>query len=166
MEELITRAELEDMIKEDIDYDVELFGRICHALYELDIPFDELGDIYQLIYTTIVIQGEIDNGGFYQYYGNSTAEQLNELGVHYFAVISAEHTSDLLQEVFDKIMSQSETFRQEYETIGIQAAFNKANEENQEIDIDEYDEFYNRISAAEQLGKLRMDYIRAYFLEE
>lgn len=165
MEELISREELQYMINEDIDYDVELFGRICHALYELDIPFDELGDIYQLIYATIVIQGEIDNGGFYQYYGNSTAEQLNELGVHYFAVMGAEHTSDLLQEVFDKIMSQSETFRLEYETIGIQEAFNKANEQG-EINIDEYDEFYNRISAAEQLGKLRMDYTRAYFLEE
>ena len=164
MEELMTKEELKYLIGEDVDYDAALFGRICDALYERDVPFEELDDIYQLVYTTIVIQGEIENGGFYQYYESATAELLNELGIHFFGVIGAEHTSDLLQEVFDKILDQSNLFKEQYEKIGIQAAFIRANAEN-EVDIKEYDEYFNRIFAAEHIGQLRADYIKEYFFE-
>jgi hypothetical protein len=112
-----------------------------------------------MIYSTFVIEGEICNGGLYQYYGNSTAQEFNEMGIAGFKLIGAHKTADILQKVYKTIFDQSPIFREEYLKIGIQNAFNKANDDFDQIHIEEYDDQFYAAIEKDDITNLRQDYI-------
>jgi hypothetical protein len=105
-------------------------------------------------------RGEICNGGFYQYFGNSTAQSYHFLAVKAFGKIGAHKIAALLEEVLETILKQSRTFRRSYLVDGIQDAFNEANDVYQEINIDDFDSrFYRLVDEVEDLNQLREQYI-------
>jgi hypothetical protein len=161
MNQIITKNELEEMISKNIDYDYEIFQKICEVVEPTKESLQKLPKICQIIYSTTVIEGEIYNGGFYQYYGNSTAQEYNEIGIESFSLIGAPITAALLKEVFNKIVEQSPTFRSEYEESGIQNSFNKANDEMDEIRIDEYDNKFYEVFEKENIKELKLKYIKS-----
>lgn len=161
MNQIITKKELEEMISNNIDYDYEIFIKICDFIEHGKVSLLELPKMYQIIYSTCVIEGEICNGGFYQYYSNSTAQEFNEIGIECFAMIGAQKTSNLLKEVFEKIIEQSSTFKADYKIIGIQNAFNKANDKMNEIRIEEYDDKFFELLDIENFKELRLKYIKS-----
>jgi hypothetical protein len=161
MNQIITKKELEEMIFKNIDYDYEIFQKICDIAEPTKESLQKLPKIYQIIYSTTVIEGEIYNGGFYQYYGNSTAQEFNEIGIESFSMIGAQKTSALLEEVFNKIIEQSQTFKSEYQKNGIQDSFNKASDEMNEIRIEEYDNKFYEIFEKENVKELKLKYIKS-----
>src|ERR1700712_1171723 len=139
MYSIISKEEINKVIQSQDDCAYDLFLRICDVISSSATSVFQLHELYQMIYSTFVIEGEICNGGFYQYYGNSTAQEFNEMGIAGFKLIGAHKTADVLQKVYKTIFDQSPIFREEYLIVGIQEAFNKANDEFDQIHIEEYD---------------------------
>jgi Domain of unknown function (DUF4375) len=165
MESIISKEEVNSLIEAGIDYDDEIFSRICEIVDGTVSSLSKIHKLYQMIYTTCVIEGEICNGGFYQYYGNSTAQEFNAIGIECFRMIEAHKTADVLSKAYQAILQQSPIFKEEYGIIGIQDAFNKANDEYNQIDIEEYDERFFRAIEEDDLKKLRLKYIKKAALD-
>lgn len=160
MQKIISKERVIAMIESNIDYDYEIFQIGCDYVDGTRESLMKMPKIYQLIYSTTVIEGEIYNGGLYQYCGNSTAQEFNEMGIEYFKEIGAINTAKSLSEVFSSIINQSQTFRTEYMSIGIQNAFNKASDVMDEIDIEKYDDVLYGIWDKENPKELRLDFIK------
>ena len=126
MPPLISKEEISDIIKSKTDCAYEVFLRICDVSDGTLSPISRLHKLYQMVFSTFAIEGEICNGGFYQYYGNSTAQEFNVMGIDGFRLIGAHKTANVLLNVYKTILEQSPIFRMEYALIGIQHAFNKA----------------------------------------
>lgn len=156
----ISKREVEEMINTGVDYNYEIFYKICDAIDSTKGELETLPEIYQIIYSINAVEGEIYNGGFFQYYSNSTAEVCNKIAIKSFRTIGAIDMANLLQEVFNKILEQSAIFRAEYEIIGIQDAFNKATNEINDIEISEYDDKFYKIVEKDSYKKLIFDYIK------
>ena len=163
MKTLISWSEIGELQKTKRDFAYEIFERVHAYIYAPGIA-DSLACLkqlpigYQTIYSTFVAEGEICNGGFYQYYGNSTAQDFNDLATAGFSRIGATTTAAILRLAFGEILSQSPTFRNEYQTIGIQDAFNKATDIYDEIDIDFDDNFYTALDS-DDVTQRRFDYV-------
>ena len=65
----------------------------------------------------------------------------------------------ILQKAYKTIFDQSPIFRQEYLTAGIQGAFNKANDEFDQIHIEEYDDQFYDCIEKDDITNLRQNYI-------
>ena len=163
MKTLISQQEIEDMRQNKIDFAYEIFERTHNFIHARGIRecLARLGSLpvgYRTIYSTLAVEGEICNGGFYQYYGNSTAQDFNDLAIAGFTRIGATTSAAVLRLVFQEILSQSPTFRNEHQTIGVQYAFNKATDDYEEVKIDFDDVFYAAIED-ENITQRRLDYI-------
>jgi len=156
---LISKEEIGNIIQSKTDCAYEVFLRICDISDSTSASISYLHELYQMVYSTFVIEGEICNGGFYQYYGNSTAQEFNAMGIDGFNLIGAHKTANVLSNAYAMILEQSPVFRKEQTLIGIQNAFNKANDIYDQIHIEEFDnQFYSAI-AEEGLTHLRLNYI-------
>jgi len=159
MHSIISKEDITDVIRSQNDCAYELFLRICDKISGSAISLLELHELYRMVYSTFVIEGEVCNGGFYQYYGNSTAQEFNAIGIEGFKLIGAHNTVDILQKVYKTIFDQSAIFREEYLIVGIQNAFNKANDDFDEIHIEEYDEQFYVAIEKDDITNLRQNYI-------
>lgn len=165
MVNVISRNEVIALIEAGVDYDSEIFQRIDSTLVSTIIPLSALHPIYQMIYATCLVEGEIYNGGFYQYYGNPTAEECNQMGIEGFKLIGAIKTAEVLINVFNAIIDQSSIFRDEFHTIGIQAAFEKATIEYDQIDIEEYDNCFYKAAESEDIKNTKLNFIKKVAME-
>lgn len=160
MPALISKEDINNIIQSKTDCAYEVFLRISDISDSTAAPISHLHKLYQMAYSTFVIEGEICNGGFYQYYGNSTAQEFNAMGIEGFRLIGAHKTADILRKAYTAIFDQSLVFRQEYLKIGIQDAFNKANDEFDQIHIEEYDDKFYAALEEDGLTNLRLNYIK------
>ena len=160
MPSLISKEEINDIIKSKTDCAYEVFLRICDISNGTSVTISHLHELYQMVYSTYVIEGEICNGGFYQFYGNSTAQEFNAMGIQGFNVIGAHKTANVLLNAYKTILEQSPVFRMEYALIGIQDAFNKANDVYDQIHIEEYDNQFYSVIEEEDITHLRINYIK------
>jgi len=165
MPSLISQEDINDIIKSKTDCAYEVFLKICDVYDGTSLPISQLHKLYQMVFSTFVIEGEICNGGFYQYYGNSTAQEFNVMGIDGFRLIGAHKTADVLLNVYKTILEQSPIFGMEYALIGIQDAFNKANDVYDQIHIEEYDNQFYSLIEEENITHLRINYIKKAALD-
>lgn len=159
MQSIISKETVKSLIETGVDYDYEIFLRICDIVGD-KTSLLQLHKLYQMIYSTCVVEGEICNGGFYQYYGNSTAQEFNAISIECFNMIGAKKTADVLSEVYKTILSQSSIFREKYTVIGIQDAFNIASDDYDQIHIEEYDDLFYKAIEEDNIKNLKLNYIR------
>lgn len=157
---LISKEDINNIIQSKPDCAYEVLLRLYDICDGTAASVSHLHKLYQMVISTFAIEGEICNGGFYQYYGNSTAQEFNEMGIEGFRLIGAHKTADILRKAYNAILDQSPVFRQEYLKIGIQDAFNKANDEFDQIHIEEYDDQFYAALEEDGLTNLRLNYIK------
>jgi len=162
---VISKEELMDLIIADVDYDYEIFLRIDSLLASSSTPLSQLPKIYQMIYSTTMVEGEIYNGGFYQYYGNPTAEEYNVMGIEGFKLIGAKKTADVLIRAFRTIVDQSSIFKNEHGEIGIQNAFEKASIEYDQIHIEEFNNYFYTAAEEEDIKNSKLNFIKKVAFE-
>jgi hypothetical protein len=160
MRPVISKEEVMNLINADVDYDSEIFLRINSVLAASSTPLSQLHRIYQMIYATTMVEAEIYNGGFYQYYGNPTAEEYNIMGIEGFKLIGANKTAEVLTRAFSTIINQSSIFKDEHEVIGIQNAFEKASIEYDQIHIEEFDNYFYEAAEEEDIKNSKLNFIK------
>lgn len=165
MHSVISKDEVISLINSGTDYDSEIFQRIDNVLVTTLLPLSELYPVYQMIYATTLVEGEIYNGGFYQYYGNPTAEEYNIMGIEGFKLIGANKTAEVLTRAFSTIINQSSIFKDEHEVIGIQNAFEKASIEYDQIHIEEFDNYFYAAAEEEDIKNSKLNFIKKVAFE-
>ena len=160
MQSIISMDQINEIIQSKTDCAYEPFLWICEIADGTSASISHLDKLYQMIYSTFVVEAEICNGGFYQYYGNSTAQEFNVLSIEGFRLIGAHKTADVLSIVYRTILEQSPVFRKEYTEIGIQEAFNKANKDFNQIHIEEYDHQFYSAMDDDDIKHLRLNYVK------
>ncbi len=105
-------------------------------------------------YVTWILEAEVNNGGFNQFYFNSSG-QLADLAEDSFKIIGAVKFADLVKQansVYDDIKDDLEKFND-----GTIESFSKSYEQNPLNELD--DKFY-KLYKDEPLGQIRIKYIR------
>jgi len=108
----------------------------------------------QMVYTTSWLEAEVNNGGFNQYFWNSSGELANEALAGLVMIGAADH-STLLEEAIE-IRKREEQTMQELERKGTEEAFVESYKLTALNDLDQ--RFYG---LEQDLSKLRVAYIRA-----
>lgn len=151
-----------DEIKEANDTEIieTIYNTAMRYISSRENPVKSFSNLpigYQAVFSIVLTQAEIDNGGFYQYFGNSTAEEYYPFVLSSYKRIGAFAVVDILEKVWGQI-TKSKTFLAKYEKIGIRKAFNEANEK-EEINTDETleNEFYK---SEKEVQNLLLKYIR------
>lgn len=106
------------------------------------------------VYVTWILEGEVNNGGFNQFYFNSSG-QLADLAENSFKDIGADKFADLVRQansIYDGIKDDLEKFND-----GTIESFSKSYENNPLNDLD--DKFYD-LEKEVALSSLRINYIR------
>ena len=106
------------------------------------------------IYMTWLVEAEVSNGGFNQYYFNSSG-QLADLGEEAFTTIGARKFASLVGRahvIYNEIKGDLEKYKD-----GTIESFSKSYEGNPLNELD--DEFY-KLDEVEPLGQLKIKYIR------
>lgn len=106
------------------------------------------------IYVTTMVEGEVDNGGFNQFYYNSTGE-LADMMEEAFKTIGANPFADLTRQanvVFSVIKTELEKYKD-----GTTESFSKSYDDNPLNSLD--DKFY-ALEKEQSLSKIRIKYIR------
>ena len=107
------------------------------------------------IYVTWILEGEVNNGGFNQFYFNSSA-QLADFAEDTFITVGAHKLADLVREAnltYDLVKNDLEKYND-----GTLESFSKSYEGNPLNDLD--DKFYE-LAEVEPLSNLRIKYIRS-----
>lgn len=105
-------------------------------------------------YVTWLLEAEVNNGGFNQFYFNSSG-QLADLAEDSFKIIGAVKFADLVKQansIYDDIKDDLEKFND-----GTIESFSKSYEQNPLNELD--DKFY-KLYKDEPLGQIRIEYIR------
>jgi hypothetical protein len=106
------------------------------------------------IYVTSIIEGEVNNGGFNQFYFNSSG-QLADMGEESFKTIGATKFAELMRQAnatFSEIKDDLEKFND-----GTIESFSKSYENNPLNDLD--DKFYE-LDSIEPLRQIKVEFIR------
>lgn len=161
---LFSKEELSKILASDPHLAQIIVDKAVTFIYEdrkqIKERINTLPEGYKTVVSVWAAEGDIRNGGFYQYFGNSTAKEFHQLAVEGMRKIGAPKSASLLEEVFE-IVLRSETFRREYPVVGMQKAFNEANDRKREIKIPEnYDQSF--FDSGEDLGELLNIYIKEY----
>ncbi|WP_340200911.1 DMP19 family protein [Ascidiimonas sp. W6] len=108
----------------------------------------------QAFFATWIIEGEVNNGGFNQFYFNSSGQyaEMAEVG---FMTIGAEKFAELTKRA-NKIYSENKKRLAEFDD-GTMESFSESYKDNPLNDLDT--EFYN-LYDSEKIGELRIKYIR------
>jgi len=106
----------------------------------------------QAFFSTWIIEGEVNNGGFNQFFFNSSGQyaEMSEIG---FKTIGAEKFSELTSRA-NKIYSENKKRLEEFDD-GTMESFSESYKDNPLNDLDT--EFYN---LTESVSELRIKYIR------
>lgn len=108
----------------------------------------------QAIYVTWILEAEVNNGGFNQFYFNSSG-QLADLGENAFKTIGAIQFADLVRQantIYDETKADLEKYND-----GTIESFSKSYDQNPLNDLD--DKFY-KLYEAEPLSQIKVKYIR------
>ena len=150
-------VEILDSIPDD-----KLEQAIFDNIYEIigDDYENELNNVKKLskgqqaFFSTWIIEGEVNNGGFNQFYFNSSGQyaEMAEVG---FKTIGAEKFSELTKRA-NKIYSDNKKRLEEFDD-GTMESFSESYKDNPLNDLDK--EFYE-LYDAEKIGDLRINYIR------
>jgi len=150
-------TEILDSISDD-----ELEQAIFDNIYEVigDDFENELKNVKKLskgqqaLFSTWIIEGEVNNGGFNQFYFNSSGQyaEMAEVG---FMTIRAVKFSELTKRA-NKIYSKNKERLEEFDD-GTMESFSESYKDNPLNDLDT--EFYN-LYDSEKIGELRIKYIR------
>ena len=108
----------------------------------------------QAVFSTWIIEGEVNNGGFNQFYFNSSG-QYAEMAALGFKTIGAEKYSNLAYRA-NKIYNENKDRLEEFDD-GTMESFSESYKDNPLNDLDT--EFY-KLEDIEKIGKLRIKYIR------
>jgi hypothetical protein len=121
--------------------------------YTLD-KISELTNGQKAIFSTWWLEAEVNNGGFNQFYFNSSGQfaEMAEVG---FMTIGAEKFSELTKRA-NKIYSENKQRLEEFDD-GTMESFSESYKDNPLNDLDT--EFYN-LYDSEKIGELRIKYIR------
>ena len=106
------------------------------------------------IYVAWIVEAEVNNGGFNQFYFNSSG-QLADMSEEAFKTIGATKFADLVRQanlIYDEIKEDLEKYND-----GTTESFSKSYEENPLNDLD--DKFY-KLYADEPLSPIKIKYIR------
>lgn len=106
------------------------------------------------IYVTWIVEGEVNNGGFNQFYFNSSG-QLADISEEAFKTIGANKFADLVRQanmIYYEIKDNLEKFND-----GTAESFSKSYDENPLNDLD--DKFY-KLYEEEPLSQIKIKYIR------
>lgn len=151
-EQLIDSAENEDLPQLIFDNLCELVGDYTHE-FKIVTSWNKSR---QAIYLIWVLEGEVNNGGFNQFYFNSSGN-FSELIPDAFKLIGANRFSDL-------VTRANTTYKLEYEKItayqdGTLEGFSKSYENNP---LDVYDDEFYELYKEENLNDLQIKYIRLH----
>ncbi|MCC6484499.1 MAG: DUF4375 domain-containing protein [Armatimonadetes bacterium] len=111
----------------------------------------------RMIYTTINLQAEVENGGFNQYFWNTQGALDNEV-VEDFELIGARHYADLVERAIVQARKEA-PMRERFRRIGTPDAFSRSYEYS---DLGKYDAEFLKLEKQHSLTKMRADYIRAH----
>lgn len=142
--------------------DDKLEQAIFDNIYEIigDDYENELNNVKKLskgqqaFFSTWIIEGEVNNGGFNQFYFNSSGQyaKMAEMG---FMTIGAEKFSELTKRA-NKIYAANKERLEEFDD-GTMESFSESYKDNPLNDLDT--EFYN-LYDSEKIGELRIKYIQ------
>ncbi len=164
IDEFKNRKIYKEMTTEILDSipDDRIEQAIFDNIYEIigDDYENELSNVKKLsigqraFFSTWIIEGEVNNGGFNQFYFNSSGQyaQMAEIG---FMTIGAEKFSELTKRA-NKIYSENKERLEEFDD-GTMESFSESYKDNPLNDLDT--EFYN-LYDSEKIGELRIKYIR------
>jgi len=111
------------------------------------------------IYVTWIVEGEINNGGFNQFYFNSS-RQLADLGEDAFKIIGADQFAGLMKEanvLYDEIKEDLEKYND-----GTMESFSKSYKDNP---LNELDSKFYKLDSVAPLRLLKIHYIRSNIKE-
>jgi hypothetical protein len=106
------------------------------------------------IYVTWIVEGEVNNGGFNQFYFNSSG-QLADLGEDAFKTIGADQFADLMNEanvLYDEIKEDLKKYND-----GTMESFSKSYKDNP---LNELDSKFYKLDSVAPLRQLKIQYIR------
>lgn len=149
-----------DQIKKIKDDDLEL-AIVDNIQTKFNKDFSNEEDIVRslsvgqkAVYVTWILEAEVNNGGFNQFYFNSSG-QLADLGEDSFRIMGAAQFADLVRQanlIYDEIKDDLEKYND-----GTIESFSKSYEQNPLNELD--DKFY-KLYKDEPLSQIRIRYIR------
>jgi hypothetical protein len=146
--ESIKDSELEQAI---IDYIFVKIGDNFDKEYEI---VNALSEGFKAVYTTWVVEAEVNNGGFNQYFWNSSGQFAMEAIAGFKELSALQHAS--LMENAVKIAIDEFPEIKKFKDIGTLEAFSESYQHTNLNELD--DKFYD---LKEDLSQLRISYIRA-----
>ncbi|HEY3241945.1 MAG TPA: DMP19 family protein [Phycisphaerae bacterium] len=112
----------------------------------------------RMVYATSALEGEVNNGGFLQFFWNTRGE-CSQMALEGLKLIGAERHADLLQRAIVIYEQDKRLQRRSGDKLDAEA-FSNAERDSRLNPLD--DEFYN---LTEQLAPLRVKYIRSHLDE-
>jgi len=153
---LLEKASDEDLLQIIYDNIILKIGDDWARQFEI---IASLSDGRKMIYSTWGGEVEVNNGGFNQYYFNSSGE-FAETALWAFRLIGANRFADLMaraNSVFLENRDALESFDD-----GTLESFSESYKDNP---LNELDDIFYRLQDEENLQKLRIDYVRANISE-
>ncbi len=117
---------------------------------------EELSPGQRALYVTWLVEGEVNNGGFNQFYFNSSG-QFSGMAVDGFRLFGANKFADLMQRAnttYESIKDDLQKFND-----GTIESFSKSYENNP---LSEIDRLFYQIYQEENLSQFRIKYIRSH----
>jgi hypothetical protein len=170
--ELISKSELLRSLESDILTDAQslIFDTVHKYVYSKDDEMNierlrTLPECYQIIFDSIVIEGEVYNGGFSQYYTNPTARDHHIQGIDALRKLRAFEMAVIFDRTFDLLKEKCAGFKDSYLNEGIQLAYEKyCDSPGENLELNEFRECENKFDklnqSVENLNELRFQYIK------
>lgn len=148
-------SNLEDLLKSDdtngsiIELD-NFIGELC----DYGDDFGKLTDHQKLFYLNQNLEREINNGGFNQYFCNSSGDNAHET-ILSLKAIGADKTADILQKAIDQFPNKSVPKDRDERTEIVEQIEDTANEVWEELD----EKFFEY---EDDLNSLNIEYVKKY----
>jgi len=144
----IKDEELEQVVFDNISVQMKDDGREEKEIVQ------SLTSGQRAVYVTVIIEGEVSNGGFNQFYYNPSG-QLADMGEESFKTLGAGPFAELMNRAnstYSEIKSDLDKFND-----GTIEGFSKSYENNP---LNDLDSIFYKLSEEESLNQLRIKYIR------
>jgi hypothetical protein len=156
----LTIAQLEQTSDDQLEYFI--FGAQLDAMKDhYDWAYEIVSEWtpgMQMLYTTWLLEGEVNNGGFNQYFWN-TEGKTADMALAGYRLVGAEAYADVVRRAIATQKEEAEMM-QEFKAKGTLEAFSESYEHTKLSSLDE--EFYD---LQEDVSALRVKYIRSHLGE-
>jgi hypothetical protein len=135
---------------------------VAKMLSDLSDEYDivmKLSKSQQAIYVIWLVESEVNNGGFNQFFYNSSRE-FAEYMVEAFTTIGAVKFSNLVQQAYETYKREKEKISKQQD--GSSEGFSKSYEKNP---LNKYDDEFYALYKKEDLNQLKIDFIRNYKID-